>query len=229
MPSDALSPLQRLSALGQSVWVDFLSRDSIRGGHLQELIDELLRRRRHVEPDDLPEGDDRGRRLRRADPRAGNAGQRRVGDASGRSPSRTSTTRVTCSVRCGTRSGGRDGYVSLEVDPRLAYDTLETFREAMRLHETVDRAEPDGEDPRHQARARGDRGRDRQGPLDQRHADLLAAAATRRSPSPTSAASSGSSPRAATRARSPRWRASSSRGSTPRPTAAWRRSAARIS
>ena len=34
---------------------------------------------------------------------------------------------------------GRDGYVSLEVDPRLAYDTLATFREAMRLHEAVDR------------------------------------------------------------------------------------------
>jgi len=36
-------------------------------------------------------------------------------------------------------SSGRDGYVSLEVDPRLAYDTLETFREAIRLHETVKR------------------------------------------------------------------------------------------
>ena len=34
---------------------------------------------------------------------------------------------------------GRDGYVSLEVDPRLAYDTLATFREAIRLHEAVDR------------------------------------------------------------------------------------------
>src|SRR5208282_4669234 len=34
---------------------------------------------------------------------------------------------------------GRDGYVSLEVDPRLAYDTLTTFREAMRLHETIER------------------------------------------------------------------------------------------
>ena len=39
MPSDAPTPLERLSALGQSVWVDYLSRDSIRGGHLQELID----------------------------------------------------------------------------------------------------------------------------------------------------------------------------------------------
>ena len=34
---------------------------------------------------------------------------------------------------------GRDGYVSLEVDPRLAYDTLSTYREAMRLHDEVDR------------------------------------------------------------------------------------------
>ena len=33
----------------------------------------------------------------------------------------------------------RDGYVSIEVDPRLAYDTLTTFREAMRLHEAIDK------------------------------------------------------------------------------------------
>src|SRR5439155_24804654 len=37
------------------------------------------------------------------------------------------------------RTSGGDGFVSLEVDPRLAYDTLATFREAMRLHEEVDR------------------------------------------------------------------------------------------
>jgi transaldolase len=35
------------------------------------------------------------------------------------------------------RTGGRDGYVSLEVDPTLAYETLATFREAIDLHETV--------------------------------------------------------------------------------------------
>ena len=37
------------------------------------------------------------------------------------------------------RHGGRDGYVSLEVDPRIAYDTLATYTEAMRLHAAVDR------------------------------------------------------------------------------------------
>src|ERR1700745_1080854 len=38
MATDKDGPLQRLSALGQSVWVDYLSRESIRGGHLAELI-----------------------------------------------------------------------------------------------------------------------------------------------------------------------------------------------
>ena len=40
-PSDARTPPRSASRpSGQSVWIDFLSRESIRGGHLQELIDE---------------------------------------------------------------------------------------------------------------------------------------------------------------------------------------------
>lgn len=34
---------------------------------------------------------------------------------------------------------GRDGYVSLEVDPGLAYDSLRTYTEAVRLHDLIDR------------------------------------------------------------------------------------------
>jgi transaldolase len=37
------------------------------------------------------------------------------------------------------RTNGVDGYVSLEVDPRLAYDRVATFEQAMRFHEEVDR------------------------------------------------------------------------------------------
>ncbi len=37
------------------------------------------------------------------------------------------------------RTGGVDGYVSLEVDPALAYDREATYEEAMRLHELGDR------------------------------------------------------------------------------------------
>jgi transaldolase len=38
------------------------------------------------------------------------------------------------------RTDGDDGYVSLEVDPGLAYDTEGTFEQAMRLHEEVERS-----------------------------------------------------------------------------------------
>jgi transaldolase len=37
------------------------------------------------------------------------------------------------------QTGGGDGFVSLEVDPGLAYDTVGTFEQAIRLHEQVDR------------------------------------------------------------------------------------------
>jgi transaldolase len=37
------------------------------------------------------------------------------------------------------RSNGVDGYVSIEVDPELAYDREETYEEAIRLHLLVDR------------------------------------------------------------------------------------------
>jgi transaldolase len=38
------------------------------------------------------------------------------------------------------RTKGVDGYVSIEVDPQLAYDRDATYEEAMRLHELVDRS-----------------------------------------------------------------------------------------
>jgi transaldolase len=37
------------------------------------------------------------------------------------------------------RTGGRDGYVSIEVDPTLAYETEETFEQAKRFHDEIDR------------------------------------------------------------------------------------------
>ena len=42
MSRQNLTPLHVLSSLGQSVWIDNLSRESIRGGHLQSLIDALM-------------------------------------------------------------------------------------------------------------------------------------------------------------------------------------------
>jgi transaldolase len=132
------SPMTHLSALGQSVWIDFLSRESIREGHLQKLIDE-----------DSVVGATSNPTIFQKAMTAGNAYDEQLRKEAGRG----STVRETfwalaqrdiedaCDLFRPVWDGGagRDGYVSLEVDPGLAYDTLATYREAIRLHEAVDR------------------------------------------------------------------------------------------
>jgi transaldolase len=152
------SPLQSLSALGQSVWIDFLSREAIRGGELARLIDEdavvgatsnptILQKAmtsgeaydeqlhelsaRNAQGD--AQGDVHGvsRDVQEVSPDVQEVfwtlAERDIGDA--------------CDVFRPVWEGGlgRDGYVSIEVDPRLAYDSLASFREAMRLHDAIDR------------------------------------------------------------------------------------------
>ncbi len=46
---------------------------------------------------------------------------------------------ATCCCRRIEASGGNDGYVSLEVAPRWAYDAARTVEEAQRLSAAVDR------------------------------------------------------------------------------------------
>jgi transaldolase len=137
MTSNALLPLQRLSALGQSVWVDFLSRESIRGGHLQELIDDYAVVGATSNPTIFQKA-----------MTTGDAYDEQMHElADGGDVDETfwalaiEDIKAACAVfhPVWEASGARDGYVSLEVDPRLAYDTLETFREAIHLHKTVDR------------------------------------------------------------------------------------------
>jgi transaldolase len=142
MPSDANPPLQRLSALGQSVWVDFLSRESIRGGHLQELIDDYSVVGATSNPSIFEKAMG-----------SGDAYDAQIHELLDGDPAHRADVEQTfwalaqqdiedaCDLfRPVWDAGqGRDGYVSLEVDPRLAYDTLQTFREAMRLHREVDR------------------------------------------------------------------------------------------
>ena len=121
---------------------------------------------------------------------------------------------------------GEDGYVSLEVDPTLAYDRR-------RPSSRRSGAARGGRRPNLFVKIpatvppRRDRGLHREGQVDQRDADLLARALRRRSRRRTSAGSSASSPRAGDPTKSRPWRASSSRASTPRRTGAWTSSAAR--
>jgi transaldolase len=131
------SPLHRLSALGQSVWIDFLSRDAIRKGGLRALID-----------DDAVVGATSNPTIFQK-AMTGSDGEydkqlRELG-AGGVEQAFWTLAQEDVAEACDVfrptwESGlGRDGYVSIEVDPRLAYDTLATSRQAMRLHEQIDR------------------------------------------------------------------------------------------
>ncbi len=138
MSPDQAKPLARLSALGQSVWIDNLSRQSTRDGHLKALIDE-----------DSVVGATSNPTIFQKAMAEGDAYDEQLGELieQGKSTEECfwelaqQDIREACEVFAPVfeASAHRDGYVSLEVDPRLAYDTLESYREAMRLHETVDK------------------------------------------------------------------------------------------
>jgi transaldolase len=132
------SPLSHLSALGQSVWIDNLSRESIREGHLKRLIDE-----------DSVVGATSNPTIFQKAMTAGNAYDEQLRKEAGRGSNTRETfwalaerdIKDACDLfrEVWDTGAGRDGYVSLEVDPGLAYDTLATYREAIRLHKAVER------------------------------------------------------------------------------------------
>jgi transaldolase len=137
MSSAPLAPLGMLSALGQSVWIDFLSRESIRGGHLRKLLD-----------DDSVVGATSNPSIFQKAMASGDAYEQQLRELDDDTPIKDvfwalaeQDIRDACELFAPIfdAGNGRDGFVSLEVDPGLAYDTLATFREAIRLHESVDR------------------------------------------------------------------------------------------
>jgi transaldolase len=136
MPSDTPTQLERLSDLGQSVWVDFLSRESIHGGHLQELMDDYSVVGATSNPTIFEKAMSAGDAYDQQLHELADVDAEQVFWALAEQDIRDACDRFRPVWDGG---GGRDGYVSLEVDPRLAYDTLQTFREAMRIHKSVDR------------------------------------------------------------------------------------------
>jgi len=134
-----MNTTQHLTALGQSLWLDNLSRSLIRDGTLARLITEdgisgvtsnpsIFQNALATSPyyaDDLA-------RLK-----AGESDAERRYEALV-----ISDIRAACDLLLPvfTRSGGNDGYVSLEVAPRWAYDAARTVKEAQRLSAAVDRS-----------------------------------------------------------------------------------------
>jgi transaldolase len=132
------SRLHQLSALGQSVWIDFLSRDLVHEGELARMMEEDAVTGVTSNPTifqkaisqgsayddqlrDLVEHEDDAKEIFIA------LAGRDVGDA--------------CDLMRSVWDGGDGlrGYVSMEVDPTLAYDGAGTLAEAKRLHSLVDK------------------------------------------------------------------------------------------
>ncbi len=130
--------LAALSAAGVSVWLDDLSRDRLRSGNLQELIDT----RSVVGVTTNPS-------IFQAALSKGTAYDEQVAELAARGADvdaviRTATTddvREACDVLRPqwNASNGADGRVSIEVDPRLAHDTDKTILQAIELWKIVDR------------------------------------------------------------------------------------------
>jgi len=132
------SRLHQLSALGQSVWIDFLSRDMLRSGELERLRREDavvgVTSNPTIFQKAISAGDAYDEQLREVlreerDPKEifVRLAAKDVGDA------------LDLLRPVWDAGSGKDGYVSLEVDPALAYDTSATVEEAQRLHELIDR------------------------------------------------------------------------------------------
>jgi transaldolase len=132
------TPLQRLTDLGQSPWIDYVSRSFVRDGELRDFV-----RRGIIGITSNPtifqgaiadgnDYDDQLRELLRS-----KQDSKEVFFALAREDIRGA-----CDVLREVFDRGdstRDGWVSLEVDPNFAHDAQATFEEAQRLHAMIER------------------------------------------------------------------------------------------
>jgi transaldolase len=134
----AKSRLHQLSELGQSVWIDYLSRQMLQSGKLARMMEEDavvgVTSNPTIFQKAISEGDTYDEQLREVlaeedDPKEVFL-KLAVDDVQN-----------ACDLLRQVWDGGhgQDGYVSIEVDPNLAFDTDGTIAEAQRLHDLVDR------------------------------------------------------------------------------------------
>jgi transaldolase len=134
----AKRPLQQLAELGQSVWIDFLSRELLASGELARLVREDavvgVTSNPAIFEKAITHSDAYDRQLRDLLPRRLSA-REIFGELA----------RVDVTAACDLlrpvweQTGGRDGYVSIEVDPDLADDAMAQYDEARQLHESIAR------------------------------------------------------------------------------------------
>jgi transaldolase len=129
--------LRKMQELGQAPWVDELSREDIKSGELERMIEDGIVGvtsnpaifQKAIANSDLYDEQLQELARREDDPKEifWEIARTDVQDA--------------CDIFMPVyeRTGGEDGFISLEVQPDIAYDAQATIDEASRLHEMVDR------------------------------------------------------------------------------------------
>jgi transaldolase len=133
------SPLQQLSDLGQSVWIDYLSRDLLQSGELARKMKE-----------DAVTGVTSNPTIFQKAISHGTAYDEQLKELLSEETDpkeiffQLAFTSIedACDLMRNVWDDGRGlrGYVSMEVEPGLAYDTEGTYEQAKRFHEEIDKA-----------------------------------------------------------------------------------------
>jgi transaldolase len=130
-----MSRLHQLSTLGQSVWIDFLSRELLESGALARAIE-----------DDAVVGVTSNPTIFATALSGGDAHDEQIAASDGDAKSvflalamRDVSNACDLLHPVWERTEGKDGYVSIEVDPNLADDTEATIAQATHFHEAIAR------------------------------------------------------------------------------------------
>src|SRR5690242_11114114 len=130
------SRLHRLSALGQSVWIDYLSRDLIESGALAKAVEEDAVVGVTSNPSNFQKALAHGQAY---DEQIAAGGEGKPESVFLELALRDVSAACDVLRPVWERSEARDGYVSIEVEPTLAGDTEATIAQATHFHEAIGR------------------------------------------------------------------------------------------
>jgi transaldolase len=136
-----MNPLREVESLGQSIWLDYMRRDLVTTGKLQQLIDEDgisgLTSNPTIFEKAISSSSDYDSAIQEI---LSNSPQ--IDSAALFEQLEAEDIRMAADILRPTydRTEGADGFVSIEVNPHLAYDTARSVAEAQRLWAEVDRA-----------------------------------------------------------------------------------------
>jgi transaldolase len=133
------SNLHKLSALGQSVWIDYLSRDLLQTGELKRMMKEDAVVGVTSNPTIFQKAISQGNRYDEQLKEILDGGEDDPKEIFLQLSSRDIADACDLLRNVWEETKGVDGYVSWEVDPTLAYDRDGTIAEARRLHEWLER------------------------------------------------------------------------------------------